>query len=134
MAGNAFGDDVELAVPQVVVDDETDERLAVHSQTGLLGCTLQIGFGFTGERGVVAEEALVVIGVDQHGVERGSEFLASADHLLAAHLLFGLFRNLNRRDGSIEQLVVHTVEAVFNFVLKTREESHVSRSLLIGRI
>ena len=106
---------------QLVVDDEAHQGSAVHGQAEFLGLAAQVRFGFTGQGGVVAEQALVVVGVHQHGVERGGEFLAGADHLFAAHLLFGLLGNLNGADGGIEELVAHLIEAIFHMAFEFRE-------------
>ena len=122
--GDGFGDDVELAVLEAFVDDEAHERLAVHGQALLGGLRRQVGFRFTRERGVVAEQTAVVVGVDQHGVERGRVLFAGADHLLAAHLLFGFLGNLNGGDGGVEHLVRRALERVLHFAFELREDAH----------
>ena len=124
-SGNKLGHDVELAVLQLVVDDEANQGGAVHYQAQFLRLAAQIGFGFTGQGGVVAEQALVVVGVHQHGVQRRGVFLAGAHHLFAAHLLFGLFRNLNGADRGIEELIAHLIEAIFYAAFEFREKPHV---------
>ena len=119
-----FGDDVELAVFQVVVDDETHERLAVHGEAVFLRLGGQVGFGFTGERGVVAEQALVVVGVHEHGVEGGGVLTSRAHHLFALHGLFGFLGYLNGRDGRVEDLVGGAFYPVFHASFKPRENAH----------
>ncbi len=123
--GDEFGDDVELALLQLVVDDEAHEGRAVHGESHFLGLGAQVGFGFPGKRGVVPEKTLVVVGVDQDGVEGRREFLAGAYHLFAAHLLFGLLRDLDGADGGIEELIAHPFEAVFHTAFELREKPHV---------
>ena len=98
---------------QLVVDDEAHQGRAVHYKAQLLSLAAQVRFGFTCQGGVVAKQAFIVVGVYQHGVQRGCVFLASADHLFAAHLLFSFFGNLNGADGGIEKLVAHLIEAIF---------------------
>ena len=119
-----FGDDVELAVFQVVVDDEAHERLAVHGKAVFLRLGGQVGFGFTGERGVVAEQALVVVGVHEHGVEGGGVLTSRAHHLFALHGLFGFLGYLNGRDGRVEDLVGGAFYPVFHASFKPRENAH----------
>ena len=119
-----LGDDVELAVLQVVVDDEAHERLPVHEQAVFRRARGEVGFGFTGERGIVPEQTLVVLRVHQHGVESRGVFAAGADHLLAAHGLFGAFGNLHGRDRGVEHLVGSALETVFHLPFESREETH----------
>ena len=78
----------------------------------------KVGFGLAGERGVVAEQALVVVGVHQHGVERGGVLLAGAHHLLAAHLLLGLLGDLHRGQGRARHLVGGALDRVFHLAFE----------------
>ena len=122
--GHRLGDDVELAVLEALVDDEAHERLPVHHQSLFGSLCREVGFRFSSQGGVVAEQAAVVVGVHQHGVERGRVLLAGADHLFAAHLLFGFFGNLNRGYGSIEHLVRRAFERILHFAFEPREDAH----------
>ena len=119
-----FGDDVELAVLEAVVDDEAHERMAVHGQAFSRCARGEAGLAFAGQRGIESEQALVVVRIDKDGVERGGELLACADHLFAAHLLFGFFHNLNGGDGRFLHLAGATFEGVFHLALELREKSH----------
>ena len=56
-----LGDDVELAVLQPVVHDEAHERLAVHEQALVVRLRREVGLGLARQRGVVAEQARVVV-------------------------------------------------------------------------
>ena len=124
-----FGDDVELAMLQAVVHDEANQRMTVHGQAVCAcGCG-EAGFAFACQGGIEAEEALVVVRIDKDGVERGRILLAGADHLFAAHLLFGFFHNLNGGDGRFLHLAGGTFEGVLHLSLELREESHGDSSL-----
>ena len=116
--GDRLGDDVELAVLERVVHDEAHQRLAIHHQAVLGGLGGKVGFGLAGERGVVAEQALVVVGVHQHGVERGGVLLAGAHHLLAAHLLLGFLGDLHRGQGRARHLVGGALDRVFHLAFE----------------
>ncbi len=124
--GHRLRDDVELAMAQAFVDDEAHEGLAVHDQALFGRLRRQIGFGLAGKRGVVAEQALVVVGVHQHGVQRGRVLLACSHHLFAPHLLLGLFGDLNRRDGRLDHVVGCSLERVFHLSFELRKEAHAS--------
>ena len=55
--------------------------VAVHGQAVCAcGCG-ETGFAFACQGGIEAEEALVVVRIDEDGVERGRILLAGADHL-----------------------------------------------------
>ena len=122
--GYQLGDDVELSMPQTIVDDEAHQRFAVHDQALLHGFGAQVRFGFACKRRVIAEQTRVIIGVDEHRVERGRIFAASADHGFAPHLLLGFFGNLNGRDRRFRHFAGCTFEGVFHPVLELRENTH----------
>jgi len=82
-------------MPQRIVDDEANQRMAVHDQAFLCSARFEVRFRLAGERGVVALHARIVIRVDKDGVKRRGVLLASADHNFALHLLFGFFGNLD---------------------------------------
>ena len=119
-----FGDHVEFTVFQALVHDEAHERLAVQGQALRRCGRFKARFGFARERGIEAEETLVVVGVHEHGVERGGEFAAGAHHFLAAHLLFSLLHYLDGRDGGVVHFPRCTLEGIFHFAFEFREESH----------
>ena len=62
-SGHRFGDDVELAVLQVLVHDEAHERLAVHHEALFGGLRSQVRFRLARQRGVVTHQAAVVVRV-----------------------------------------------------------------------
>ena len=119
-----FGDHVEFSVLQALVHDEAHERLAIQGQTFGRRCRFEARFGFARKRGIKAEETLVVVGVHEHGVERGGEFAARTHHFLAAHLLFSLLHYLDGRDGGVVHFPRCTLEGIFHFAFEFREESH----------
>ena len=73
---------------------------------------------------VIAEQTRIVIRVDEHRVERGRIFAASADHGFAPHLLLCFFGNLNWRDRRFRHFAGCTFEGVFHPVLELRENTH----------
>jgi len=109
---------------QAVVHDEAHERLPVHDQALLSGFRGQIRLGLAGQGGVVAEQPLVVVGVDEHRVQCGGVLLARAHHLFAPHLLLGLFRYLDRRDGRVEHPVGCAFKRVFHLAFEPRKKAH----------
>ena len=116
--GHHFGNDVELAVAQIVVDDEAHEGLPVHDEALLGGFGGKVGFGLASQGGVVAQKAAVIVGVDEHGIKRGSVLLACADHLLAAHLLLGLLGNLHGRQRGRAHAIGGAFHGVFHLALE----------------
>ena len=113
-----LGDDVELAVAQVVVHDEAHEGLAVHDEARLGGFGGKVGFGLASQGGVVAQKAAVIVGVDEHRIKRGGILLACADHLLAAHLLLGLLGNLHGRQRGRAHAIGGAFHGVFHLALE----------------
>ena len=84
---------------QIVVHDEAHERLSVHDEALARRLWRKGRFRFRQPGwGSSPDRRLVIVGVDEHGIKRGSVLLACADHLLAAHLLLGLLGNLHGRD------------------------------------
>ena len=97
---------------ELVIDDETHERLAVHDEPALGRFRRQVGLGLARERRVVTEEPHVIVGVHENRVERRRVLLAGADHFVATHLLFGFFRDLNwgkRRVGHFRGGAFHDI-------------------------
>ena len=113
-----LGDDVELAVAQIIVDDEAHKGLAVHDEALLGGFGGKVGFGLASQGGVVAQKAAVIVGVDEHGIKRGSVLLACADHLLAAHLLLGLLGNLHGRQRGRAHAIGGAFHGVFHLAFE----------------
>jgi hypothetical protein len=105
-------------VAQIVVHDEAHEGLPVHDEARLSGLSGQVRLGLAGQRGVIAQQAPIVVGVHEHGVQGGSILLACADHLLAAHLLLGLLGNLHGRQRGRAHAVGGTFHGVFHFALE----------------
>ena len=103
---------------QIVIHDEAHKRLAVHDEARLSGLRGQIRLSLAGKRGVIAQKAPIVIGVDEHGVQGGSILLTCADHLLAAHLLLGLLGNLHGRQRGRAHAVGGTFHGVFHFAFE----------------
>ena len=62
--------------------------------------------------------AAVIVGVDEHGIKRGSVLLACADHLLAAHLLLGLLGNLHGRQRGRAHAIGGAFHGVFHLALE----------------
>ena len=116
---------VELAVAKALVDDEAHERLSVHEESLFGRLCGKVGLGLAREGGVVAEQALVVVGVHKHGVERRSVLLSRADHLVAAHLLFRLLGNLHGRQRRVRHFVGCALERVFHFAFEFGQEAHL---------
>ena len=116
--GHHLGDDVELAVAQIIVDDEAHKGLAVHDEALLSGFGGKVGFGLASQSGVVAQKAAVIVGVDEHGIKRGSVLLACADHLLTAHLLLGLLGNLHGRQRGRAHAIGGAFHGVFHLALE----------------
>ncbi len=122
--GDGFGDDIEFSVLELVVYDEAHERLAVHDEALVCSLCGEVGFGFAGEGGIVSEQALIVVGVDEHRIERGGVLLARAHHLFSAHHLFCFFGYLHGRDRRVEHFVGGAFEGIFHAAFEFREKAH----------
>ena len=122
--GDEFGDDVELAVFQALVNYEADERVPVHDQPFLGGLGVEVRLGLAGERGVVSEQARIVVGIHEHRVQGGRVLLPGADHRFATHLLFGFFSYLDRGNGGVRHIAGCTFEGVLHLSLELRENTH----------
>ncbi|CDD67736.1 unknown [Eggerthella sp. CAG:368] len=121
---NKFGNYIKLARFKIVINDKANKGSAVHNKTLIHGLCAEVGFGFACQGWIVSKKALIVVGVNQNGVKGGSKFFSCANHFFAAHLLFGLFFNLNRRDGGIKEFFVYTFKSVFDATFKSREKTH----------
>ena len=110
---------------KALVDDEAHERLPVHDESFFGRLCGKVGLGLSREGGVVAEQALVIVGVHKHGVERRSVLFSCADHLVAAHLLFRLLGNLHGRQRRVRHFVGCALERVFHFAFEFGQEAHL---------
>ena len=83
----------------------------------------EIGFGFACESWIKPEQGRIVIRIHEYGVQRWRVLLASADHRLATHLLFGFLGDLDRGDGGVRHLAC-ALEGIFHFAFEFRENAH----------
>ena len=122
--GHAFGNNVELAVLKRGIGNEAHERLSVKRQARVVSARNKVRFRFARQRGIVSKQAMVVVFVDQNGVQGGGNLLAGAHHLVPLHLLFALFSYLNRGNGCADHSVGGTFNGVFHFIFYARKKPH----------